>query len=245
MQAHCDSAPASSSHPLSPGQLRDASETDGRLPGEGTNNAGALGGSARAAGVGPPTPRFREAYEGLRKPTSASVRASIRRRCTLNGSDARVSSEARARQRVGGLPPSCASTSERHRPAPRCSEGRGGALDSASRPAARSDVVRRPVARRPAEVRTKARSGPANWSSCFGSSASRRSRSCAPPSADSAAFNSNSASIALVAACGWREVGVHRRYRRLDGEWTDVVVVERVLGDAARSWALAEDQRPG
>ena len=55
-QAHCDSAPASSSHPLSPGQLRDASETDGRLPGEGTNNAGALqnllGGAANLEGTG-------------------------------------------------------------------------------------------------------------------------------------------------------------------------------------------------
>jgi L-amino acid N-acyltransferase YncA len=47
-------------------------------------------------------------------------------------------------------------------------------------------------------------------------------------------FTSNSPSIALVEACGWREVGVHRRHGRLDGEWKDVVVVERLLGDAAR-----------
>ena len=46
-------------------------------------------------------------------------------------------------------------------------------------------------------------------------------------------FTSNRASIALVKACGWREVGVHRRHGRLDGEWKDVVVVERLIGDAA------------
>ena len=46
-------------------------------------------------------------------------------------------------------------------------------------------------------------------------------------------FTSNRPSIALVRSCGWREVGVHRRHGRLDGEWKDVVVVERLLGDAA------------
>jgi phosphinothricin acetyltransferase len=46
-------------------------------------------------------------------------------------------------------------------------------------------------------------------------------------------FASNAPSIALVKACGWREVGVHRRHGRLDGEWKDVLVVERLLGDAA------------
>jgi L-amino acid N-acyltransferase YncA len=47
-------------------------------------------------------------------------------------------------------------------------------------------------------------------------------------------FTSNAPSIALVKGCGWREIGVHRRHGRLDGEWKDVVVVERLLGDAAR-----------
>jgi phosphinothricin acetyltransferase len=47
-------------------------------------------------------------------------------------------------------------------------------------------------------------------------------------------FTSNAASIALVEACGWRQVGVHHRHGRLNGEWKDVVVVERLLGDAAR-----------
>jgi len=44
-------------------------------------------------------------------------------------------------------------------------------------------------------------------------------------------FTSNEPSIALVKSCGWREVGVHLRHGRLDGEWKDVMVVERLLGD--------------
>jgi L-amino acid N-acyltransferase YncA len=47
-------------------------------------------------------------------------------------------------------------------------------------------------------------------------------------------FTSNAASIALARRCGFREVGVHVRHGRLDGEWKDVLVVERLLGDAAR-----------
>jgi L-amino acid N-acyltransferase YncA len=42
-------------------------------------------------------------------------------------------------------------------------------------------------------------------------------------------FSDNAASIALVRRCGFREVGVHRRHGRLDGEWKDVLVVERRL----------------
>jgi L-amino acid N-acyltransferase YncA len=45
-------------------------------------------------------------------------------------------------------------------------------------------------------------------------------------------FTSNEPSTALVKSCGWREVGVHRRHGRLDGEWIDVLVVERLLDDA-------------
>jgi phosphinothricin acetyltransferase len=45
-------------------------------------------------------------------------------------------------------------------------------------------------------------------------------------------FSSNQPSIALVRSCGWSQVGVHRRHGRLDGEWKDVVVVERLLGEA-------------
>jgi L-amino acid N-acyltransferase YncA len=46
-------------------------------------------------------------------------------------------------------------------------------------------------------------------------------------------FTTNEPSIALVRSSGWREVGIHRRHGQLDGEWKDVMVVERLLGDAA------------
>jgi phosphinothricin acetyltransferase len=46
-------------------------------------------------------------------------------------------------------------------------------------------------------------------------------------------FATNSASIRMVRRCGWQQVGIHRRHGRLDGEWRDVVVVERLLGEAA------------
>jgi L-amino acid N-acyltransferase YncA len=42
-------------------------------------------------------------------------------------------------------------------------------------------------------------------------------------------FTDNRPSIALARACGFREVGVHLRHGRLDGEWRDVLVVERSL----------------
>jgi L-amino acid N-acyltransferase YncA len=43
------------------------------------------------------------------------------------------------------------------------------------------------------------------------------------------AFADNTASLALVERCGWRQVGVHHRHARLDGAWKDVIVVERLL----------------
>jgi L-amino acid N-acyltransferase YncA len=42
-------------------------------------------------------------------------------------------------------------------------------------------------------------------------------------------FTSNEASIAMVGRLGWREVGVHERHGALDGEWKDVLVVEKLL----------------
>jgi phosphinothricin acetyltransferase len=42
-------------------------------------------------------------------------------------------------------------------------------------------------------------------------------------------FTSNEPSIALVKGLGWREVGVHLRHGTLDGEWKDVLVVEKLL----------------
>ncbi|HSL21517.1 MAG TPA: arsinothricin resistance N-acetyltransferase ArsN1 family A [Vicinamibacterales bacterium] len=47
-------------------------------------------------------------------------------------------------------------------------------------------------------------------------------------------FVENTASRALVARAGFREVGVYRRHARLDGAWRDVVIVERLLGEADR-----------
>jgi L-amino acid N-acyltransferase YncA len=42
-------------------------------------------------------------------------------------------------------------------------------------------------------------------------------------------FPGNAASEAMVRRCGWRDVGVHERHSRLDGEWRDVLLVERTL----------------
>ena len=46
-------------------------------------------------------------------------------------------------------------------------------------------------------------------------------------------FTTNAASLAVHRAAGFEEVGVQRRHGRLDGEWKDCVLVERLLGDAA------------
>jgi L-amino acid N-acyltransferase YncA len=46
-------------------------------------------------------------------------------------------------------------------------------------------------------------------------------------------FPENEASLALCRALGLREVGVYRRHAKLDGEWRDVVIVERLLAAAA------------
>jgi L-amino acid N-acyltransferase YncA len=46
-------------------------------------------------------------------------------------------------------------------------------------------------------------------------------------------FADNEPSRRLVAGHGFREVGIHLRHGKIDGEWRDVVVVERLLGAAA------------
>jgi phosphinothricin acetyltransferase len=46
-------------------------------------------------------------------------------------------------------------------------------------------------------------------------------------------FTDNAASRAAHVAAGFHEVGVQRRHGRLDGDWKDCVLVERLLGDAA------------
>jgi L-amino acid N-acyltransferase YncA len=46
-------------------------------------------------------------------------------------------------------------------------------------------------------------------------------------------FPENLACLRMVGRCGFREVGLHHRHGRLDGEWRDVLLVERLLGEAA------------
>jgi L-amino acid N-acyltransferase YncA len=48
-------------------------------------------------------------------------------------------------------------------------------------------------------------------------------------------FADNASSIAAHRAAGFDVVGVQRRHGRLDGDWKDCVLVERLLGDAAVS----------
>lgn len=46
-------------------------------------------------------------------------------------------------------------------------------------------------------------------------------------------FTENAASRATHRAAGFAEVGVQRRHGRLEGEWKDCVLVERLIGAAA------------
>ena len=46
-------------------------------------------------------------------------------------------------------------------------------------------------------------------------------------------FPENAGSVALFAAAGYREAGLFRRHGRLDGEWRDVSIVERSLGESS------------
>lgn len=45
----------------------------------------------------------------------------------------------------------------------------------------------------------------------------------------SRAFPFNTASRALCRACGFREVGTYEKHACLDGQWLDVVIVERLI----------------
>jgi phosphinothricin acetyltransferase len=47
-------------------------------------------------------------------------------------------------------------------------------------------------------------------------------------------FDTNHASLALFRSAGYEKVGVHRRHGRLDGAWKNVILLEKLLGDAAR-----------
>jgi L-amino acid N-acyltransferase YncA len=55
-------------------------------------------------------------------------------------------------------------------------------------------------------------------------------------------FAENAASVSAHVAAGFEVVGVQRRHGRLDGEWKDCVLVERLLGEAARDGAAAADR---
>jgi L-amino acid N-acyltransferase YncA len=46
-------------------------------------------------------------------------------------------------------------------------------------------------------------------------------------------FPENGPSRGLCRKVGFREVGVYYRHAKLDGQWRDTVIVERLLGDAA------------
>ena len=55
-------------------------------------------------------------------------------------------------------------------------------------------------------------------------------------------FPENTASLALHERCGFRVVGVYRRHGKLDGEWRDCVIVERLLDEPS---APKPDRAPG
>jgi phosphinothricin acetyltransferase len=46
-------------------------------------------------------------------------------------------------------------------------------------------------------------------------------------------FPENVASLALHRTVGFREVGTYHRHGKLDGQWRDCVIVEKLLGEAA------------
>jgi phosphinothricin acetyltransferase len=48
-------------------------------------------------------------------------------------------------------------------------------------------------------------------------------------------FPENAASLALHEKCGFRVVGIYRRHGKLDGQWRDCVIVERLLEPASDS----------
>jgi L-amino acid N-acyltransferase YncA len=47
-------------------------------------------------------------------------------------------------------------------------------------------------------------------------------------------FIENTASRRLMAAMGFREVGVYEKHAKLDGQWRDVVIVERLIPENLR-----------
>jgi L-amino acid N-acyltransferase YncA len=52
-------------------------------------------------------------------------------------------------------------------------------------------------------------------------------------------FPENLACVRMVGRCGFHEVGLHRCHGRLDDQWRDVLLLERLLGDADQA-AISE-----
>lgn len=57
-------------------------------------------------------------------------------------------------------------------------------------------------------------------------------------------FPANTASRALCRACGFREVGVYEKHGCLDGQWMDVVIVERLIPENLTSPGAAATAKP-
>ncbi|TDR39659.1 phosphinothricin acetyltransferase [Tahibacter aquaticus] len=55
-------------------------------------------------------------------------------------------------------------------------------------------------------------------------------------------FPFNTASRALCRACGFREVGLYEKHGQLDGQWLDVVIVERLIPENLAGPASAPPQ---
>jgi phosphinothricin acetyltransferase len=54
-------------------------------------------------------------------------------------------------------------------------------------------------------------------------------------------FPENTASRRLLQTMGFREVGIYQRHARLDGQWRDVVIVERLIPENQVDRAAADD----
>lgn len=55
-------------------------------------------------------------------------------------------------------------------------------------------------------------------------------------------FPFNTASRALCRACGFREVGLYEKHGQLDGQWLDVVIVERLIPENLAAAGSASQQ---
>ena len=53
-------------------------------------------------------------------------------------------------------------------------------------------------------------------------------------------FPENLACVRMVGRCRFHQVGLHRCHSRLDGQWRDVLLVERLLGDADQAATVEE-----